>query len=45
MLCNYENQLETYRQVVVTHVPTQALEEEEKEELKNCESGVNSLLK
>ena len=45
MLCNYENQVETYCQVVVTHVPTQALEEEEKEELKNCESGVNSLFK
>ena len=29
-------------QVVVTHVPTQALEVEEKEELKDSESGVNS---
>ena len=29
-------------QVVVTHVPTQALEVEEKKELKDCESGVNS---
>ena len=29
-------------QVVVTHVPTQALEGEEKEELKDYESGVNS---
>ena len=29
-------------QVVVTHVPTQAMEVEEKEELKGCESGVNS---
>ena len=28
--------------VVVTHVPTQALEGEEKEELKDYESGVNS---
>ena len=28
-------------QVVVTDVPTQALEVEEKEELKDCESRVN----
>ena len=28
--------------VVATHVPTQALQVEEKEELKNCESVVNS---
>ena len=29
-------------QVVVTHVPTQALEEEEKVELKDSENGLNS---
>ena len=29
-------------QVVVTHVPIQALEVEEKEELEDCESVVNS---
>ena len=42
MLCSYGNQVEIHCQVVVTHVPTQALEVEEKEELKDCESGVNS---
>ena len=30
-----------YCQVMALHVPTQALEVEEKKELKTCESGVN----
>ena len=42
MLCSYGNQVEIHCQVVVTHVRTQALEAEEKEELKDCKSGVNS---
>ena len=38
MLCSYGNQVETSLSSAVT----QALEVEEKEELKDCESGVNS---
>ena len=42
MLCSYGNQVETSLSSAVTHVHTQALEVEEKEELKDCVSGVNS---
>ena len=45
MLCSYgmEIRRKLHCQVVATHVLTQALEVEEKEGRKNCESGVNSI--